>query len=200
MNDEFNQKTDAEADWEMSEAKNNLPPNQRVLEPIEDWSMTGKLVPPKQNAAGSWKMPEPKFQATSGSLPPDHAKNLPDDSEAVTEPLEWNGNLDLADIEQAFAKQNGAAPAQIKPANDPVFDAPPPEPVPEPVAIEEQPDIAEAFAAAAPVEIEKPPEPKQRSRAVKIFLTVFGLTAMLFFAVGFLVLVYFLFFYKPVVE
>ncbi len=195
MNDQFNPKNAADEDWTMAKPNENLPPNQTLIEPIEDWSMTGKLVPPKQGLQQNWKMPEPKFRVTSGSLPKDFVKNQTDFADLETQPLSFD---EIEEFTQEIEEQQIPPTQEIASAqeiSDAVFEQP--AEIPPIVA---QPDIAEAFASAPEIELEKPLEEKPRSKAMRIFLAVLGLSAMLFFAVAFLAVVYFLFFYKANVE
>lgn len=195
MNDQFNPKNATDEDWTMAKPNENLPPNETLIEPIEDWSMTGKLVPPKQGQQPDWKMPEPKFRVTSGALPKNFVKNQTDVADLETQPLSFD---EIEEFTQEIHEQQ-IPPTQEIPStqkiSEPVFEQSAAVPL-----IVEQPDIAEAFAPAPEVEIENPPEEKPRSKAMRIFLAVLGLSAMLFFAVTFLVVVYFLFFYKANVE
>lgn len=192
MNEEFNPKNAADEEWTMPEPNKNLPPNQRLIEPIEDWSMTGKLVPPKPNGADDWQMPAPKFRVTSGSLPDDFIKKSSDNAEVETAPLNFDGKFDDPPVEEEFKEEfreeEVLPPTQTDAA---VFETPLATP-----PIEEQPDVAEVFLPAPEVQTEKPPEKKPRSNEMKIFLAILGLSAMFVFAAGFLIVIYFLFFYS----
>ncbi len=191
MNEEFTQKNVTEEDWSMSDPGKNLPPNQTLIKPIEDWSMTGKLIPPEQGSPSDWKMPEPKFRATSGSLPEDFLKKASSFVEADTQPLAFNEKINHPVIEEEPIEEADLQPQVILAET---FEQPAPS-----VPIEPQPDVAEVFSAAE-ITVVVPPEEKQRSQAMQMFLAVLGLSAMLFFAVAFLVIVYFLFFYKAATE
>lgn len=189
MNDEFNVKNSSDEDWTISQPNENLPPNQRIIEPIEDWGMTGKLVSPHKNGDG-WKMPEPKFRKSDGSsieeIHADAARG-----EIQNSPLQTNVQTPLH-----FSIETEAHP-ETDFNFDSAVSASPPAPVAD--LIEPQPDISEVFT---PAQIETPPAPvvKERSRAMRIFLAAFGIFAMFAFAVVFIAVVYFLFFYKSSVE
>lgn len=186
MNEKFNVNNSSDEDWTISTPNENLPPNQTIIEPIEEWGMTGKLVSPNKN--DGWKMPEPEFRKSSGSSPEEISENsvkqeFHHSQPIVTEPLPQNVS-DEPNFD--FETRN---PLPISPQIA----------VPIPTPIEAQPDISEAFASA---EIEIPPIPpkKERSQGVKIFLAIFGIFAMFAFALIFLAVVYFLFFYKSSIE
>lgn len=184
MNEKFNVNNSSDEDWTISTPNENLPPNQTIIEPIEEWGMTGKLVSPNKN--DGWKMPEPEFRKSSGSSPEKISENS---------------------VKQEFQNSQPIVPEQIPRESEPSFEfetnnsAPifPQAAVPIPAAIEAQPDISEAFAAA---EIDTPPVPpkKERSEGMRIFLAVFGIFAMFAFALIFLAVVYFLFFYRASIE
>lgn len=186
MNEEFNVNNSSDEDWTVSKPDENLPPNQTIIQPIEDWGMTGKLVPPHKN--DGWKMPEPKFQKSSGAAPETRG-------DGVLNP----------EFLTSHSKIKEKLPENFPAEPDFDFDSPkvsppiPPQAAVSMPPIEPQPDISEAFAVA---EIETPPAPqkKERSKGMRIFLAVFGIFAMFAFAVVFLAVVYFLFFYKNAVE
>jgi hypothetical protein len=185
MNEGFTPKNVPDEEWSMTNPNKNLPPNQTLVEPIEDWSMTGKLVPPQQDSNNGWKMPEPKFRATSGSLPEDFVKKTPDIADLDTQPLTLDKIPNNHPIEPPVSQPLTPAAESEQPA--PIN------------PIEPQPDVAEVFLHAE-MPTPAPPEEKQRSQAMQLFLAALGLAAMLFFAVAFLVIIYFLFFYKAVTE
>ncbi len=192
MNGKFTQTNMTDEEWSMPNPNKNLPPNETLIEPIEEWSMTGKLVLPHQDSLNGWKMPEPKFRATSGTLPEKYVKKTQDIADLDTQPLDLSKVLN-----------NAADQAKIEPVNTP----PPPPPIQAavfeqpviPVPIEPQPDVAEVFATAQ-MPSAAPVEEKIRSKSMQMFLAILGLSAMVFFAVAFLVIVYFLFFYKTATE
>ena len=190
MSEKFNPKSAADEEWTMPEPNKNLPPNQRLIEPIEDWSMTGKLAPPKQNGMGDWQMPTPKFRVTSGSLPNDFIKKSSNVAEAETAPLSLDGNFNHSAVEPEFAEFKEETIQPLQQADAAVFETPLIT-----LPIEEQPDVAEVFSPAPGIPIEKPPEKKLRSKEMKMFLAVLGLSAMFVFAACFLIVIYFLFFY-----
>lgn len=191
MNEKFTPKNATDEDWTMSDPKTNLPPNQMLVEPIEDWSMTGNLVPPQQKTSGEWKMPEPKFRVTSGSLPQDFVQKRSDFADLDTQPLSFNENNNHSALAE---ETNPEIISQIQPDSSAAIG--------QPAAIlpvEPQPDITEAFSSAQ-IEVAAPPEEKSRSKAMQLFLAFFGITAMFLFAVAFLVIIYFLFFWKTGTE
>lgn len=183
MNEGFNVNNSSDEDWTISKADENLPPNQRILEPIEEWGMTGKLVSPNKNSDG-WKMPEPKFRNSSGSSPHQLNDNLP--------------NQDLLNF-QAELKTSPVSPENPTNLNVEPCPAMSSSLVASSDEIEPQPDISEAFTVAE-IEIPSNPPKKHRSKGMRIFLAIFGVFTMIAFAIVFLLVVYFLFFYKSSVE
>ncbi|MCD9187160.1 MAG: hypothetical protein LUM44_12055 [Pyrinomonadaceae bacterium] len=186
MNEKFNVNNSSDEDWTISAPNENLPPNQTIIEPIEEWGMTGKLVSPNKN--DGWKMPEPEFRKSDGSSPEEIIENSVKQEFQNSQPI----------VTEHFPPNLSAEPKfEFETSNSVPIS--PQAAVPVSAAIEAQPDISEAFAAA---EIETPPMPpkKERSQAMKIFLAVFGILAMFAFALVFLTVVYFLFFYKASIE
>jgi hypothetical protein len=124
---------------------------------------------PEQKPPGGWEMPKPVFQQSSGYLPKGFEKrfNVPDPQ---------------ADV----------------PTDEPIAEVPvaedAPAAAPGPV-VQPQPDVSEEFA------LDAQPAPastkKKRSPAVRIFLTLLGIAAMIVFAIVFLAVIYYLFFYHP---
>lgn len=185
MNEKFNVNNSSDEDWTISTPNENLPPNQTIIEPIEDWGMTGKLVSPNKN--DGWKMPEPKFRNSSGTSPEENSEN------ELKQEFQNSQQIFTEKTPQDFSAENAFNFKESNPS--PI--------VPQAAAplppIEAQPDISEAFAVA---EIEIPPTPpkKERSKGMRMLLMIFGIFAMFAFAVIFLFVVYFLFFYKTSVE
>lgn len=184
MNEKFNVNNSSDEDWTISTPNENLPPNQTIIEPIEEWGMTGKLVSPNKN--DGWKMPEPEFRKSNGSSPEEISENSVKQEFQTSQPT-MTEELPQKSAPNFAFETNNSAPTFSQAA------------VPMSAAIEAQPDISEAFAAA---EIDIPPAPpkKERSQGMRIFLAVFGIFAMFAFAVIFLAVVYFLFFYKANIE
>jgi hypothetical protein len=125
----------------------------------------------------AWRMPEPVFRQSSGYLPQGFEKRF--GSEA-------NG-AGVAAAEAAEPGNTGAteesAPAEPPPAAPSVTD------------IQPQPDLTEEFPAENA--FEPAPAKPQRSRGMRIFLALLGIAAMIIFAVAFVSLIVYLFFYYP---
>jgi hypothetical protein len=117
-----------------------------------------------------WRMPEPVFRQSSGSLP---------------ESFERKARPDYGGVNAATAAAVASPPAAM-PAPAPVT------PAPAVTAVQPQPDLAEQFPPE-PVE-ESAPEKPTRSRAMKIVFALLGIAAMVIFAIVFLSVIYCLFF------
>lgn len=123
-----------------------------------------------------WQMPEPVFRQSSGSLPQGFQKQFTGNENETREP----------DPVVASADSNGAGTAS---------EAAPAGPPPPASEIQPQPDIIEDVLrepAAA-----QDATGTEKSRGMKLFLAVIGILAMVAFAVGFIALIYYLFFYHP---
>jgi hypothetical protein len=134
---------------------------------------------PEEKAPGKWEMPTPVFQQSSGYLPQGFEKRfqVPDPQADVPtdEPV--------AEIPTSNAQAQAAAPA---PALE----------ISESPNIQPQPDLTEDLTvdpAPGPVVGEK----KKRSPVVRIALALLGILAMVVFAIVFLAVIYYLFFYHP---
>jgi hypothetical protein len=126
----------------------------------------------------AWRMPEPVFRQSSGYLPKGFEKRFGSDA---------NGAEAVATAEVAAPANTGAeegsAPAEPPPAAAAVTD------------IQPQPDLTEEFPAENA--FEPAPATPQRSRGMRIFLGLLGIAAMIIFAVAFVSLIVYLFFYYP---
>jgi len=137
---------------------------------------------PKEKGSGGWQMPDPVFRQTSGYLPQGFEKRFPMDPQAdisTDEPI-----ADIPAAPPAYGQVSGAAPAA---APVEISESPDVRPQPE---LNEELSLAEAQIAPGSAA-------KKRSPAVSIALTLFGILAMIAFAIGFLILVWYLFFYHP---
>lgn len=203
MNEEFTAKRSPVEELKMPTTDLNPSP---VAAQTEDWGMTNPLGTPPggmKNGGDGWRMPEPVFRVSDGfcplktdgkakpdgkapefSAPPKQTPtpneplaNLyaPPENEAAEDVSQHTmHNLSLSDLSLPVPE---LAPASTKTAAAP------------------QPNISEEFVvkpSAAP-EISAP---KQQNETMRLFFVALGILAMLAFAVGFLALVYFLFFYK----
>ncbi|MEP6848448.1 MAG: hypothetical protein ABI999_06305 [Acidobacteriota bacterium] len=126
---------------------------------------------PSNSPPGSWEMPTPVFKQSTGYLPQGFQAKFP-------------------------AESQGMAPAKEVPA--PVAAVPPPPAVDisESPDIQPQPNLSEDFTVgetALP-----PPSPiKKKSSGGQAIYVVLGISAMAVIGLGFLILVYYLFFYHP---
>jgi hypothetical protein len=125
----------------------------------------------REKPSGGWEMPKPVFQQSTGYLPQGFQDRFPDSGPQ---------------------KADGAPIAASAPAVSP----PPQIEISESPDIQPQPELIEDFVAAEPAPPAAPAK-KKRSAAVQALLVLFGIFAMAAFAVGFVVLVYYLFFYHP---
>lgn len=172
MNDEHNLKIPLNDDWEMS---NNLPPTQ--------------TNPPDNNTAEDWAITEPlkKIPQKTSEIKADKWQ-MPEPTFRVS-----SGTLPEDFLEKAKLPSPIKAENLVMSEKSGIAENPPN------LAIEPQPDISEAFSVAE-THLEPIVVKPQKSKALKIFLAVFGIFLMLAFAVGFLVLVYFLFFAQKATE
>ncbi len=220
MNDQFDSNSAPIEDWEISLPELTAEEKDRLLEAIkpvpsaasapeqiasepdfmrtmtgtrEDWGMTEPLEkPPVSPPQSEWILPPPVFRSSEGFTPKkfveaasikvDSASAAPtaapvDFAEIPAPPLP-SATSAAPDIEQLIAPVTAAAAPAAK--------------------IEPQPDIIEEFPAppiaGAPVAV------KAKSGAWRIVSIIFGLLAMFAFGLGFLALIYFLFFYKAAAE
>ena len=139
---------------------------------------------PKEKEAGGWRMPEPVFRKTSGYLPEGFEKRFP----GMDPQADISTEEPVADVPAAqpggYGHYGGTAPAKA-----------PATAVPESRDVQPQPDLTEDFPSDAPNS--EPPPAKTRSAAASIALTLLGIFAMIAFAIGFLIIVWYLFFYHP---
>src|SRR5215467_6191783 len=136
---------------------------------------------PRENGGG-WRMPEPVFRQSSGYLPQGFEKRFP----LMDPQADISTDEPVADIPAA---QPGSGYAAAASAPAPVAETP------ESRAVQAQPELLEDFASEEP---NAPAVPvKTRSRAASIALTLLGIIAMIAFAIGFVILVWYLFFYHP---
>lgn len=113
-----------------------------------------------------WRMPEPKFQQTSGYLP--------------------QGYLEKTGLAGGTAGNSGTAVAPA--AEAPVADAPP-----SAVEVEPQPDLSEQIHVTDPQTAVQAMPAKQRSTAARVVMVIFGLIGMIVFIAIFLVVIWYLF-------
>jgi len=129
---------------------------------------------PRDKPPGAWEMPKPVFQQSTGHLPEG-----------------FQGRFKEPDSQGAVAVQ----PAQ---ASTPAVAVPPPPAIEisESPDIQPQPNVSEVFVIDESV---FPPAPtkKKRSAGAQAVLVLLGIVAMAVFAVGFVILVYYLFLYHP---
>ena len=126
----------------------------------------------REKPPGAWEMPKPVFQQSTGYLPQG-----------------FQDRFSNADPEGA----GSVRASDPTPVSAPL---PPPIEISESPDIQPQPDLTEDFTVDQTV---TPPAPakKKRSPAVQIIMVLLGILAMAVIAVGFLALVYYLFFYHP---
>jgi hypothetical protein len=131
------------------------------------------LEVPREKPPGAWEMPKPVFKQSTGYLPQGFQDRFP--------------NVD------AEVAGNVRAAADPAPVSAPL---PPPIEISESPDIQPQPDLTEDFTVDQTV---TPPTAakKKRSPAAQIIMVLLGILAMAVVAVGFLALVYYLFFYHP---
>ena len=126
---------------------------------------------PGERPPGAWEMPKPIFQQSTGYLPRGFQDRLAD------------------------AAPQGAAGIPMQPGASAV-PPPPAVEISNSPDIQPQPNLAEDFIIDEPVLAAAPPK-KKRSPAAQLILVLLGIFAMAVFAIGFVALVYYLFFYHP---
>jgi len=138
---------------------------------------------PKEKEAGEWRMPEPVFRKSSGYLPQGFEKRFP----AMDPQADISTEEPVADIPaaQPGSGQFGGAASAPAPATE----------ISESPHVQPQPDVTEDLPSDTPNVT--PPPAKTRSAAAGIALTLLGIFAMIAFAIGFLIIVWYLFFYHP---
>ena len=137
---------------------------------------------PKEKGPGGWQMPDPVFRQTSGYLPQGFEKRFPMDPQAdisTDEPV-----ADIPAAPPAHGQFSGAAPTAA------------PVEISETPDVRPQPKLTEEFSLAE-AQIAPGSTAKKRSPAISIALTLLGILAMIAFAIGFLIIVWYLFFYHP---
>ena len=192
MDEKFNLKDQPGDD---SAAPQNLPPSAKS----DDWGMTNPLKHPiKETEKDGWKMPEPVFRVSDGHSPVNKSNKsvaFPASPKKQPEPTDEK----LANL---YAPPTSEEIPDITLHNmslaDLKFELPPKESA-SGVAIEPQPHISEQFDAEE-IEPAIPAEKKPRSETTRLIFAILGVLAMILFAVGFLALVYRLFFYEAGVE
>ena len=122
-----------------------------------------------------WQMPEPVFRKSSGYLPKRFENRIAGETAAAETsiPVVADGN---------GAASAAAAPlpaAAVQPSGD----------------IQPQPDLTEEDPADE-MSTSAPAKP-ERSPGMKIFLALLGIAAMIVFALAFIAVIYYLFFYYP---
>src|SRR5258708_17832697 len=135
---------------------------------------------PKEKAPGAWEMPTPVFQQSSGYLPQGFEKRFPVPDPQADVPTDEP----VAEVPVANAPTGTAAPAApaLETSGSP--------------NVQPQPDLTDDLAVdAAPVLTV--PEKKKRSPVVRVILALLGIAAMIVFAIVFLAVIYYLFFYYP---
>jgi hypothetical protein len=126
-----------------------------------------------------WQMPEPVFRQSSGYEPKAFQKQLPV-NDGVAEP---------ASTVASSVSSNGSANAAIGTAAAPAVAFPPSS------EIQPQPDIVEDLLADR--EPAARPAAPERSPGMRLFLAALGIAAMVVFAIAFIAVIYYLFFYHP---
>ena len=196
MNEKFDLKNPAPDDPSVSQANSNAATGDGKS---EDWGMTNPLSPkPEQFGKDGWKMPEPVFRVSDGHSP------LNKSNKSVAFPASPKKQPEPTDEKLAnlYAPPTSEEIPDITLHNmslaDLKFEIPPKESA-YGVAIEPQPHISEQFDAEE-IEPAIPAEKKTRSETTRLIFAILGVLAMILFAVGFLALVYRLFFYEAGVE
>ena len=138
---------------------------------------------PKEKVSGGWQMPDPVFRQTSGYLPQGFEKRFPVmDPQADISTEEPVADTPLA---QPGLQSTGAAPATAPAIG-----------ISESPDVQPQPELADVLIPDEP-QGAAGPAVKKRSAAASIALTLLGILAMIAFAIGFLIIVWYLFFYHP---
>ena len=159
-----------------------------VNEPADAAPNTSENIEvPKAKPPGAWEMPKPVFQQSSGFLPQGYEKRFPVPDPQADVPT---------DEPVSDAADTGNSAAAVAPARTTAPPSPPPVPeISESPDIQPQPDVSEEFTLDE--ELSPRPEKKKRSPALRITLAVLGILAMIAFALIFLAVIYYLFFYQP---
>ena len=123
-----------------------------------------------EHDANGWRMPEPVFRQSSGSLPKSFEKKVRPDNVGIST------GAATAVADPAAAERTSAAAAAPPPIAD----------------VQPQPDLPEQFPSDPAEELT--PEKPTRSRAMKVVFALLGIAAMVIFAIVFLGVVYCLFF------
>jgi len=121
-----------------------------------------------------WQMPEPVFRQSTGHLPKGFQKQFPGSEDETVEPIPPAASDSNGAAEAAAAEPTAA----LQTASD----------------IQPQPDILEDVLAVPSTPVAAAAE---RSKGTRIFLAVVGILAMVVFAVAFVAVIYYLFFYHP---
>jgi len=121
-----------------------------------------------------WQMPEPVFRQSSGYEPKAFQKQLPV-NDGVAEPAS-----SVASSVSSNGSATAAAPAVASPPSS---------------EIQPQPDIVEDLLADR--EPAARPAAPERSPGMRLFLAALGIAAMVVFAIAFIAVIYYLFFYHP---
>jgi hypothetical protein len=195
MSDELNQKNPPIDDWSLPPTDVNVPP----VENSEDWVMTSPLKSQiTETPKDGWKMPDPVFRMSDGYCPVKSDQNAGAQANFKKAPVDETlanlyapptptedlpdmtmHNISLADLKAEIeAEKAGKSKKAEKPAKPP---------------IEPQPNISQEFNIQT-VATEAAPAKKERSERARLILVIVGIAAMILFAVGFLALIYFLFF------
>ena len=129
---------------------------------------------PREKPPGEWEMPKPVFQQSTGHLPQGFQGRFKDP-----------GSQGGTDGQQPRAETRVVA---VSP--------PPAIEISESPDIRPQPNLSEDFVVDETI---LPPAParKKRNAGAQAVLVLLGIVAMAVFAVGFVALVYYLFFYHP---
>jgi hypothetical protein len=140
-------------------------------EPANAAPNTSENIDVPAKPGGGWEMPKPVFQQSTGHLPQGFQDRFPN-----------------------LGPQNATGAVMAAPA--PAVSPPPAVEISESPDIQPQPDLIEDFS---PVESVLPAAPikKKRNAAVQAVLVLLGVFAIGAFVIGFVVLVYYLFFYHP---
>lgn len=139
------------------------------------------IAVPREKPLGTWEMPKPVFQQSTGYLPQGFQDSFPAEDPQKDIPTEEP----VADAPAANTTAQAAAIAPV-PALE----------ISESPDVQPQPDLTQEFVIdetalpAAPVN-------KKRSPVVRVILILLGIVAMFAFIVVFLAVIYYLFFYNP---
>ncbi len=194
MNEKINPKNSPVDDWTVSPITANPPPE----EPAADWGMTNPLKSPfKETPKDGWKMPEPQFRVSEGYCPIKNSEETPTAASIAAAPASSDGKLENLYAPPMRAELPMDATMHNISLSDLKADGLPPTAAAEPLAAQPQPEVSDQFLLDE-IEPSAAVAAEETGRPARTVYAVLGIVLMIVFAAAFLVLVYYLFFYKPV--